>query len=407
MAHIVSRPERLLGNNVFIHYGVIASADQVKKNAIIRDQLALQHEVLCFEMEAAGLMNEFPCLVIRGICDYSDAHKNDDWQGYAAMTAAAYAKSFLNRLRPNHGNDFDSVADIDSNEEEAESPQQSEHRRALKILKSLSFERQRTIKNAHKKTCQWLPKSQEYRDWLDPSKLYLHHGFLWIKGNPGTGKSTLMKIALANAQTKMRGKKIISSYFNARGGDLEKCTIGMYRSLLQGLLEKIPDLQHVLSSLPDSATTDGYNWDVIQLSSLFEEAICSIQNASVMCFIDALDECDDDEIREMISFFQGVGESTLSKNMEFLVCFSSRHYPHISKENALYLILDDQEGHEEDIISYINDRLRIGQGRGADNIRERVLGKSAGIFMWVVLVVDLLNKDYEHGRIHDLQKLCF
>lgn len=46
-------------------------------------------------MEAAGLMNDFPCLVIRGICDYGDSHKNDRWQRYAAATAAAYAKEFL------------------------------------------------------------------------------------------------------------------------------------------------------------------------------------------------------------------------------------------------------------------------------------------------------------------------
>jgi nucleoside phosphorylase len=71
------------------------------KDAMLRDKLAKEHEVLCFEMEAAGLMNHFPCLVIRGICDYSDTHKNKNWQGYAAMTAAAYAKDFLHRISPN------------------------------------------------------------------------------------------------------------------------------------------------------------------------------------------------------------------------------------------------------------------------------------------------------------------
>ncbi|KAF1347490.1 hypothetical protein BDV97DRAFT_269757, partial [Delphinella strobiligena] len=55
---------------------------------------------LCFEMEAAGLINHFPCLIIRGICDYTDSHKNNEWQGYAAMTAAVYAKDLLNRMVP-------------------------------------------------------------------------------------------------------------------------------------------------------------------------------------------------------------------------------------------------------------------------------------------------------------------
>ncbi|KAL5085533.1 hypothetical protein Trisim1_010146 [Trichoderma cf. simile WF8] len=80
-----------------IHYGLIASANQVMKDAQVRDKLAEEHDVLCFEMEAAGLMNIFPCLVIRGICDYSDTHKNKQWQGYAAITAAAYAKDLLSR----------------------------------------------------------------------------------------------------------------------------------------------------------------------------------------------------------------------------------------------------------------------------------------------------------------------
>ena len=83
-----------------IHYGVIASSNQLMKNAHIRDNLASEKGVLCFEMEAAGLMNHFPCLVIRGICDYADSHKNKEWQGYAAMTAAAYAKSVLRQIPP-------------------------------------------------------------------------------------------------------------------------------------------------------------------------------------------------------------------------------------------------------------------------------------------------------------------
>ena len=70
------------------------------KNAEIRDSLAKEAGVLCFEMEAAGLQDHFPCLVIRGICDYSDTHKNDQWHGYAAISAAAYAKDLLNRIPP-------------------------------------------------------------------------------------------------------------------------------------------------------------------------------------------------------------------------------------------------------------------------------------------------------------------
>ncbi|KIX05611.1 uncharacterized protein Z518_03583 [Rhinocladiella mackenziei CBS 650.93] len=83
------------GNDPVIHYGLIASGNQVMKHGGTRDKLAQQLGILCFEMEAAGLMDSFPCLIIRGICDYADSHKNKQWQRYAAATAAAYAKELL------------------------------------------------------------------------------------------------------------------------------------------------------------------------------------------------------------------------------------------------------------------------------------------------------------------------
>jgi nucleoside phosphorylase len=95
------RSQRKPGREVTVHYGIIASANSVMKNATERDKYAKYPElnVLCFEMEAGGLMNNFPCLVIRGICDYSDSHKNDDWHKYAALTAAAYARELLHVLK--------------------------------------------------------------------------------------------------------------------------------------------------------------------------------------------------------------------------------------------------------------------------------------------------------------------
>lgn len=78
-----------------VHYGLIGSANQVVKDGRRRDQLARDLGVCCLEMEAAGLINDFPCLVIRGICDYADSHKNTEWQGYAAAVAAAFAKELL------------------------------------------------------------------------------------------------------------------------------------------------------------------------------------------------------------------------------------------------------------------------------------------------------------------------
>lgn len=92
--HQIERPCR--EQDIVIHYGTIASGNQLIRNGKTRNELSLDlGGVLCFEMEAAGLANTFPCLVIRGICDYADSHKNKTWQPYAAATAASCAKEIL------------------------------------------------------------------------------------------------------------------------------------------------------------------------------------------------------------------------------------------------------------------------------------------------------------------------
>ena len=100
-------------DDIVIHYGAIASGNQVMRSSTVRDNIARKHDVICFEMEAAGLMDVLPCLPVRGICDYSDSHKSKEWQKYAATTAAAYARELIMELPvieahsvaypPNHG----------------------------------------------------------------------------------------------------------------------------------------------------------------------------------------------------------------------------------------------------------------------------------------------------------------
>ena len=284
----------------------------------------------------------------------------------------------------------------------------SEQRRLL--LESLRFDqidsRQMTIKKAHAKTCKWLLRNSEYLDWLVSNKLYEHHGFLWIKGKPGAGKSTLLKFLLANSRKSMKDSIIISFFFNARGDQLEKSTLGTYQSLLLQLLERIPTLESVFESLDLSTKGNfaNYQWSVESLKALLEETIYRLGDTSVICIIDALDECDEREIRDMTSFFERVGDLAVSANIKFRVCFSSRHYPHISLRKGLYLTLEGQEGHTQDITSYIESELKIGHSKVANQIRIDLQEKASGVFLWVVLVVEILNKEHDSGRIHALRR---
>lgn len=270
------------------------------------------------------------------------------------------------------------------------------------LLDSLAFEqmddRQLSIKPAHARTCRWFLKIPAYVDWTQKNTLHNNHNFLWIRGKPGAGKSTLMKFLLRCLRNRIRRARnrevLLSFFFNARGHDLEKTTVGLYRSLLLQLLEARPDLQYVLDNI-----RVGHHWTIESLKSIFGEALQALDDTSVVCLvIDALDECNDTQIRDMVLFF-----SDLAMNVNQLhICFASRHYPHITVETGLSVVLEKQPGHDDDIASYLSSALRIGHNNLAEQIRSNLQEKSSGVFMWVVLVVDILNEEYDAGRTHIL-----
>ncbi|CCC13137.1 unnamed protein product [Sordaria macrospora k-hell] len=82
---------------VVFFIGTIGSGDSVIRSGEHRDQIAKQTGVIAFEMEGAGVWDELPCIVIKGVCDYADSHKNKEWQSYAAATAASVAKAVMER----------------------------------------------------------------------------------------------------------------------------------------------------------------------------------------------------------------------------------------------------------------------------------------------------------------------
>ncbi|KND93677.1 Histone-lysine N-methyltransferase EHMT1 [Tolypocladium ophioglossoides CBS 100239] len=317
------------------------------------------------------------------------------------------------RAMQHHYSDEDAGSRTTTNQPKNQAPGTSSHltvEQRLQLRDSLSFEqidaRHMNIKSAHAKTCKWLKKMDAYLDWLSPSKYPDHHGFLWIKGKPGAGKSTLMKFALAQARRLMKGRLILSFFFNARGDSLEKTTAGMYRCLLLQLLENIPGLDDIFDSLRLTVwPRDGQvQWSVELLKDLFGQAVQSLGQSQVVCFIDALDECDEDQIRDMLSFFENIGELAIASNIRFQVCFSSRHYPHITLARGLELVLEGQEGHNQDIANYVDSELKIGHSKVAEEIKAELRAKASSVFMWVILVVDILNKEYDRGHIHALRK---
>ncbi|OLN96219.1 Ankyrin-3-like protein 3 [Colletotrichum chlorophyti] len=378
-----------------IHYGGIASGSQVIKSGRTRDEIAKKLGVVCFEMEAAGLMDNFACIVIRGICDYADSHKNKQWQNYAAATAAAYAKELLLcAITPNVISSLETPTDILLRERRPE------------LVKSLLFDRidarHAAIQTEHPQTCNWLLRNDLYREWIAPSSAANRPGFLWISGKPGAGKSTVMKFAFKNATEVHRDDVAITSFFfNARGNGLEKSTFGLYRSLLHQLLSKFPDLEEVLddTSLIPVVPIEKRSFPTIDVvRTLLWKAIKSLRHRQLICFVDALDECDEAQVREMVVFFEGLWDHATANHVRLKICFSSRHYPHIDVRHGLRLVLETQPGHRQDLEKYVQSHLRAsGTGQHVDNVRSQILEKAGGVFMWVVLVVAIVNKEYVRG----------
>lgn len=418
---VVVRPPRRTGEDPVVHFGAIASGDKVVKSARQRDNLRDKYNILCIEMEAAGLRDSYPAAIIRGISDYADNHKNDHWQPYAAVVASAYAKEVILRLPPTL--EDQRLEDIEASSQNrgnmttqvpTDVPKEGvkfdkEDRRAC--LESLSFEqidaRLTDIKKAHSKTCQWLYKQKEYRNWLNKGLLEEHHGFLWIKGKPGAGKSTIMKHAF-HSKTMLDEAIAVSFFFNARGPSvLEKSVLGMYRSLVHQILLAIPSLQDELVPiyLKKRKAHDFIDWLTTELQEFLEKVIDRLQtHQHLVFFIDALDECESEEIRDMVEFFQSLGETAVSQERSLSICFASRHYPHISISHCVELIVENQEGHENDIERYVKNNFKAQKGKPMDKVRAEILRKASGVFLWVVLVVNILKKECDAGMTHRISK---
>jgi ankyrin repeat protein len=273
---------------------------------------------------------------------------------------------------------------------------------------SLSFDRmdnrQATIRKAYGSTCRWIFEKPEYQNWRNAELASEHNGFFWIKSKPGAGKSTLMNFLVHSAAKQLPDDHIISFFFNARGELLERSLEGLYRGLLHQLLTVVPRLQDVLKP-QGTASIANQAWPIDRLKNLFSEAVTQLGQDRVTCFIDALDECPEGEIRDMIEFFEELGESTAEEGIGLRVCFSSRHYPQVTIKKCQPMILDGQDGHEDDIAKYVKSKLKV-RGKTAEDVRGAVQAKAKGIFMWVVLVIRILNEESDRGSNNAKLRKC-
>ncbi|KAL4908289.1 nucleoside phosphorylase domain-containing protein [Aspergillus multicolor] len=388
-----------------VHYGVIASGDQVVKSRTIRDKIQNELGACCVEMEAFGLLNHFPCLVIRGVSDYADEHKNDRWQQYAALTAAAYGKELLLQLSaqnvPTTSEQFDSIIrKINAIQKELHTSKQlyegvtdmfqtfrNDHEvdRILKWLSpsdpaySLSVAKERRCEN----TGSWFIECEEFQDWVVGS---LHT--LCLEGIPGSGKTVLSsKIldylqklqTLDNAEEKI----VALGFFFDFKKPAQQTLDDLLRSLVTQLYIHHSHTQIVLNLLYKSCNRQKPQTET--LSSTFRKMLERVDTVHLV--IDGLDEC---KTRfELLSFLQSLTDSLQAK-AHLLITTRREKDIQLSLKQWLpmrSIIQLCKESVDSDIQEYICWRLRedVGFGRWRadhslqDKIVADIMRKADGI----------------------------
>ncbi|KAK0645976.1 hypothetical protein B0T16DRAFT_150579 [Cercophora newfieldiana] len=396
-----------------VHYGTIGSANTLVLSSAKRNELYESYGIICVEMESAGVMSDHQALVIRGICDYADSHKNKRWQKYAAATAAAYAKEVLLRvpaaLGTGMGRENYAIAHISKAPSDGHNvyhPGQSDEKLQA-MMRTLSFRRmdfrRQDVSLAHPQTCDWFLETHEFWQWRNREDLWTHNGVLWIKGKPGTGKSTLMRHILNYCQNTLRDHTIITHFFNARGDILEKTFLGMLRSLTWQLLDEEPATRKQFISAYDKKQRahGDLDWRDSELSKLLTSQLLYTPSKPLILLIDALDECSDETVRHVVDFLEQLSIGAVTTHKQINICLSSRHYPHISMTIFREMVLEDAHEHGNDISKYIQAKLRTKN----QEVIDTMLAKASGIFMWVVLVITMLNRAYDKGKTEALQRV--
>ncbi|PTB81710.1 purine and uridine phosphorylase, partial [Trichoderma longibrachiatum ATCC 18648] len=388
-AKIIQREDR--DEPVTIHYGLIASGNQVIKDADLRDRLNAEFggQVLCVEMEAAGLMESFPCIVIRGICDYADSHKNKKWQKYAALVAAAYAKELL------------MVG--------------SQHKAILDWLTPVSYDsQQHSIFNRRQQgTCQWFLQSKEFRQFLQKDSR-----IMFCEGFPGTGKTILASIVvnylqhdLGSPPEEKVGLAFVFGDFLQRS---HQRPVDILASLTKQLLR---DQAYVPQEITEtynksreiSAPSRSHN-DNPTFSKMLQQVIISLFTR-VFIVIDALDELDEapSVLREVFNFLEGTSASLFvtsrpnEKIQRMIKCDFEDNSPFKIRAQAedIELYMDERLSHLKLFSHEVTDYSQETKSQLKIEIKRKVSEVVDGIFLLAKFHIDALEGQTTPRKIRE------
>ena len=345
-----------------IHYGVIASGNTLVSDIRIRDRIIaeIDRNIICFEMEAAGLMNNFPCLVIRGVSDYADSHKNYQWHRYASATAAAFAKEFLTYI---------DVTDIRKTKEARDTlskiadqmHRSREEQKVHSFLQALFTCPYAESKNRNKKrvegTCEWFTSHRRFRHWQDSPQSAL----LWVSADPGCGKSVLARYLVDEVLP--QSQRLVCYFFFKDDFQDQRSSTNALCALLRQLYEYDQDLLD--ESVLRKFAHDGEKF-IRSFSDLWDtlKSVAAQQTSrEILCVIDALDECQDIDQAPFIDAICGLHSGPTPSNkakLKFLV--TSRPYGNINQKFRKLELVSPTihlEGEGDDEVKRITSEINL------------------------------------------------
>ncbi|RKL34014.1 hypothetical protein BFJ72_g9501 [Fusarium proliferatum] len=406
-SQLVSRPARP-NTDPFIHYGRIASGNQVIKDTITRDKLSEELGVICFEMEAAGLMNGSPYLVIRGICDYSDSHKNKKWQEHAALMAAAYTKEVVMAIPFQASQSWKRRRTQNLPSPEPTDPGTYCCLRALFVTDS-SLDREGILDakgDICEGSCEWILSTDEFRAWdKDPPHL------LWISAPPGMGKTFLSIYLSKHFEITANGPETATIFFFCDDKiDTRNTAVSILRGLMYQLISHQPNLVNTIMPQWKQHSKQLFEEKSFgTLWKLFEDAIAQSDFRTIYCVIDALDECEASSLCLLLRKFERLSRRQLGSSPEMKLICLSRRYPENIPEALLWFAkmeLDIMSSREYDIGRFISYQVQELAEKKKLNLEMRSLlektfkEKSEGTFLWV----SFMSQDLQKKRLLDFEE---
>ncbi|KAL6788675.1 ankyrin repeat-containing domain protein [Trichoderma sp. SZMC 28012] len=410
MPHTSNEPQPI------VHFGDMATGDTVMKSGTERDRIAARDKVIAFEMEGAGVWEMLPAaLVIKGVCDYADSHKNKTWQDYAAATAAAAAKAFLEH--------WNTTADLPQHVQDSSTgyPKMRQFEaRELEMMKRLNTSpyRQRKERNPDRVlgTCEWFIQHQLFKDWKESPSSRL----LWVSADPGCGKSVLVKYLVDNIILSGNKRTVCYFFFKDDFEDQKSITSALCCIIYQ-LFQQNPALLTEAIFNEIEAGGERFIGSFSDLWHILLTAAQEVDAEEIFCILDAIDECEDNGRSQLVKALcklYGPG-NPLNLKLKFLV--TSRPFGNIRQNfqrlqiSGMPTIHLSGESDEEmkkiaaeiDIyirarVENIGERLKLDQNERR-TLLEQLIRVPNRTYLWVHLTLDLIENDINIDKAGILQ----